>query len=92
MTQLQIIAQTTNDLIDIAEIASLRTRIDDNKIKPFMSHSKALKKYGKDLRIWLEAGLIKGEKGTGRNATIWYDILRLEALSKSTNKLRRTKI
>lgn len=78
--------ETINMMIDIAELASLKTRIEDDKISPYISFQEAGRKYGIAIvKAWKDEGLIKfiQDKPKGK---IRIDRLKIEAVSKSSNR------
>jgi hypothetical protein len=78
--------ETVNSVLQLMELASTRTRIEDNKLKPDMSFKEAAEKWGAAIvKGWADKGLIKiiqdGPKCRKR-----IDRARIEAVAKSNNR------
>lgn len=75
-----------NLLIDVAEIASMKTRIEDKKLSPFISFREAARLHGAAIvKRWHNEGLIEFLQD-GPNTKIRIDRLRLEAVAKMSNR------
>jgi hypothetical protein len=75
-----------NLMIDVAELASLRTRIEDGKQKPYVSFREAGRKYGSGVvRVWIDQGLVKVLQDSP-GTKIRIDRMRLEAVAKACNR------
>lgn len=80
--------ETVNRVLDLLELASLKTRIEDDKISPYISFQEAGRKYGiAIIKAWKDEGLIKfiQDKPKGK---IRIDRLRLEVVAKDSNRGR----
>lgn len=80
-----------NALVDAAELGAMKLAQSQGLIKPCLNERQAKKIYGRNLKEWEDAGLIKPEQD-GPNKTKRYDSLRLEALSKASHYSRLNSI
>ena len=75
-----------NFMLEIATLASLKTRIEDEKISPYVCFREAARKYGAGVvRVWMDQGLITGLQDSP-GGKIRIDRLRLEAVAKASNR------
>ena len=75
-------------MIDIAELASLKTRIEDDKLSPDISLRAAQRKYGTGaVNRWIKEGLIKPRQD-GPNQKCRIDRIQIEAVNKASNRGR----
>ena len=76
-----------NLMIDIATLASLKTRIEDDKLSPFMSLSEAQRKYKTAIvNRWIKEGLITKIKDGNNTSKVRIDRVKIEAVSKASNR------
>jgi len=76
-----------NMLIDVAEIAIERYRVEKGEIPSFIKKTEAWRLYGRTtIDRWLKEGLIKPKKDGNGTAMVRLDRIELELLSKSSNR------
>jgi hypothetical protein len=79
--------ETINFMIQIAELASMKTLIDTNQIKPYLSLREAQRKYGTAIvNRWLKEDLIQKRKDGNGSSKIRIDRIQIEAVSKACNR------
>ena len=75
-----------NFMIDIAELASMKTRIEDDKLKPYISFREAARLHGAAIvKRWHDEGLIEFLQD-GPNSKIRIERIRIEAVAKASNR------
>lgn len=73
-------------MLDIAELASLKTRIEDDKLSPDLSKKEAERKYGYvNVNRWIKEHLIDIRQD-GPNKKYRIDRLQIEAVNKASNR------
>lgn len=78
--------ETINLMLDIAELASLKTRIEDDKLSPDLSKKEAERKYGVvNVNRWIKEHLIDIRQD-GKNCKYRIDRLQIEAVNKVSNR------
>lgn len=78
--------ETINLMIDIAELASLKTRIEDDKLSPDMSVRAAQRKYGTSVaNYWIQEHLVDLRQD-GPNKRYRIDRVQIEAVNKASNR------
>lgn len=71
----------------IAETAVVKARIEDGKMKPYMSLREAEQAYGADhVAAWRKAGLIQCLKDGERNSKIRIDRYKIAAVAASSQR------
>jgi hypothetical protein len=71
----------------ITETAVIRTRIEDGKLKPYMSLREAEEAYGADhVSAWRKAGLIQCLKDGERNSKIRIDRFKIATVAASSQR------
>ena len=76
-----------NNLVDAAEMGSLKTMMLLGKLNPFIKLKEAQKMYGASVvNRWIKEGLIQPIKDGPNNASVRIDRLRIEAVAKSCNR------
>jgi hypothetical protein len=71
----------------MAELGSLKTRIEDDKISPYMTITEAKEKYGAaNVKFWRDKGLIQVLKDGNRNAKTRIDRFRIAVVAKQSNR------
>jgi len=75
-------------LIDAAEVAVLKYRIETSQEKAYLKKAEAYRTYGRStVDGWIKQGLIQQFKdGSGKTATVRLDKVELVILSKTSNR------
>lgn len=79
----EIISFITN----VAELASLKTRIEDDKLSPYISLREASLKYGANVvKRWRNEGRIEFIKDGNRTSKIRIDRFKIAVVAKASNR------
>jgi hypothetical protein len=79
--------ETINWMIDVAELASLKTRIEDDKLSPDLTLRAAQRKYGiTNVNRWIKESLVHPRKDGDRNSKVRIDRVEIEAVNKASNR------
>lgn len=81
-------SELRNMLIWASDLGSTQTLIKTGKLKPYLKQKEAFDMYGRaTVERWIKEGLITPEKdGLAKNSMVRLDRVRLEALSKTSNR------
>ena len=78
--------ELTSMFRDVAELGAKNALMQAGLTKPTISQTKAYELYGRKIvERWVREGLIEPKKDGDKNATVRYDHLLLDLLSKSSN-------
>jgi len=79
--------ETINLMIEVATLASLKTRIEDDKLSPYLSLSEAQRKYKTAIvNRWIREGLVTKIKDGNSTSRVRIDRVQIEAVSKVSNR------
>ncbi len=74
-------------MVDCVELGTMKTLVEMNILKPFLSKREAYKKYGRGtVDRWIREGNLKAVKDGSTSSSIRLDRMKLEVLSKASTR------